>query len=76
MEKIRVSKLMSEQGLCSRREADDYIARGWVLVDGEPVTELGTRIFPTQRVTLAKETALAGCNGSPSALPALSRSDH
>ena len=53
MEKVRVSKLMSEQGLCSRREADSYIERGWVLVDGEPVTELGTRILPTQRITLA-----------------------
>ena len=54
MEKIRVSRLMSEQGICSRREADSYIERGWVLVDGIPVTELGTRIFPTQRITLAK----------------------
>jgi 23S rRNA pseudouridine2604 synthase len=54
MEKVRVSKLMSEQGICSRREADSYIERGWVLVDGIPVTELGTRIFPTQRITLAK----------------------
>ena len=54
MEKIRVSKLMSEQGLCSRREADGYIERGWVLVDGVPVTELGTRIYPHQRITLAK----------------------
>ncbi len=54
MEKIRVSKLMSEQGLCSRREADSYIERGWVLVDGEPVTELGTRIYPNQRITLAQ----------------------
>jgi 23S rRNA pseudouridine2604 synthase len=54
MEKIRVSKLMSEQGLCSRREADSYIERGWVLVDGVPVTELGTRVFPNQRITLAK----------------------
>jgi 23S rRNA pseudouridine2604 synthase len=53
MEKIRVSKLMSEQGLCSRREADSYIERGWVLVDGEPVTELGTRIYRTQNITLA-----------------------
>jgi 23S rRNA pseudouridine2604 synthase len=53
MEKIRVSKLMSEQGLCSRREADSYIERGWVLVDGEPVTELGTRIYRTQSITLA-----------------------
>jgi len=52
MEKIRLSKLMSEQGLCSRREADSYIERGWVLVDGQPVTELGTKILPTQRITL------------------------
>jgi 23S rRNA pseudouridine2604 synthase len=54
MEKVRVSKLMSEQGLCSRREADSYIEQGWVLVDGVPVTELGTRIYPNQRITLAK----------------------
>ena len=52
MEKIRLSKLMSEQGLCSRREADSYIERGWVLVDGKPITELGTRIDPSQRITL------------------------
>jgi len=53
MEKIRVSKLMSEQGICSRREADSYIERGWVLVDGQPVTQLGTRVYPNQRITLA-----------------------
>lgn len=52
MEKIRLSKLMSEQGLCSRREADEYIARGWVRVDGEVVSELGTKILPTQQITL------------------------
>lgn len=52
MEKTRLSKLMSEQGLCSRREADSYIERGWVLVDGAPVSELGTRIYPTQKITL------------------------
>ena len=45
---------MAEQGLCSRREADSYIERGWVLVDGVPVTELGTRIDPAQRITLAR----------------------
>jgi 23S rRNA pseudouridine2604 synthase len=54
MDKVRVSKLMSEQGICSRREADSYIERGWVLVDGVPVTELGTRIYPHQKITLAK----------------------
>jgi 23S rRNA pseudouridine2604 synthase len=53
--KIRISKLMSEQGLCSRREADAYIERGWVFVDGERVTELGSRAYPTQKITLSKE---------------------
>jgi 23S rRNA pseudouridine2604 synthase len=52
MEKIRLSKLMSELGICSRREADSYIEKGWVLVDGKPVSELGTKVFPTQKVTL------------------------
>jgi 23S rRNA pseudouridine2604 synthase len=55
MEKIRLSKLMSEQGLCSRREADDYIERGWVFVDGERITELGTRVYPDQKITLDRQ---------------------
>lgn len=54
MEKIRLSKLMSEQGLCSRREADRFIERGWVNVDGERVSELGTKIYPTQKIQLNK----------------------
>jgi 23S rRNA pseudouridine2604 synthase len=53
--KVRISKLMSEQGLCSRREADAYIERGWVFVDGERVTELGSRAYPTQKITLSRE---------------------
>jgi len=52
MEKIRLSKLMSEQGFCSRREADVYIELGWFLVDGEPVNELGSKFFPHQKITL------------------------
>jgi 23S rRNA pseudouridine2604 synthase len=43
---VRLSKRMSELGLCSRREADEWIPRGWVVVDGEPVTELGSRVRP------------------------------
>lgn len=54
MEKIRLSKLMSEQGLCSRREADKYIERGWVFVDGECISELGTKIYPSQKIKLNK----------------------
>lgn len=53
--KVRVSKLLSERGLCSRREADGYIERGWVFVDGERVTELGTRAYPEQEITLSRE---------------------
>lgn len=52
MEKIRLSKLMSTKGLCSRREADRYIEQGWVCVDGQPVCELGTKIYPSQTITL------------------------
>jgi 23S rRNA pseudouridine2604 synthase len=55
---IRVSKLLSEQGLCSRREADSYIARGWVWADGERVTELGTRVLPTAKLTLDQQAAM------------------
>jgi 23S rRNA pseudouridine2604 synthase len=50
---VRVAKLLAEQGVCSRREADDYIARGWVYADGVQVTELGTRVPPGTRLTLA-----------------------
>lgn len=52
MEKIRLSKLMSQQGLCSRREADSYIERGWVFVDGQRIAELGSKIFPNQEIKL------------------------
>ncbi len=45
---------MSERGMCSRREADEYIARGWVYVDGKKVEELGTRADPTAKITLDK----------------------
>src|SRR3954470_16875980 len=57
VEKVRLSKLMAAQGLCSRREADGYIERGLVFVDGERVTELGTKAFPTQRITLDRAAA-------------------
>ena len=40
----RLSKRMSELGLCSRREADEWIENGWVKVDGNVVTTLGARV--------------------------------
>ncbi len=50
--RLRLSKLMSEKGLASRREADEWIEQGWVRVDGEVVAELGTRVFPDQVITI------------------------
>jgi 23S rRNA pseudouridine2604 synthase len=46
----RLSKRMGELGLCSRREADEWIARGWVKVDGKVVDTLGVRVSPQARI--------------------------
>ena len=46
----RLSKRMGELGLCSRREADEWIARGWVKVDGRVVDTLGARVSPLARI--------------------------
>ncbi len=43
-EQIRLNKFMANSGICSRREADEYITKGLVKVNGEVVTELGTKI--------------------------------
>jgi 23S rRNA pseudouridine2604 synthase len=56
-ELVRLSKRMSELGLCSRREADEWIARGWVRVDGKVIAELGTKILPNQRITVERQAA-------------------
>ena len=47
---IRLNKYMSNAGICSRREADNYIAKGLVKVNGSVVTELGTKIQRTDVV--------------------------
>ena len=49
---LRLSKRMAELGLCSRREADEYIEKGWVRVDGRVVSELGARVTPGQAIEL------------------------
>lgn len=51
--KVRLSKLMSEKGICSRREADDLISKGLVYVDGIKIDQLGTKVDPKSHVTLA-----------------------
>jgi 23S rRNA pseudouridine2604 synthase len=50
----RLSKRMSELGLGSRRETDEWIAKGWVRVDGQIVSELGTRIDPDQQISIER----------------------
>lgn len=52
IEPVRISKLMAQRGMCSRREADAYIERGWVMVDGQVVSELGSKALPSQKITL------------------------
>jgi 23S rRNA pseudouridine2604 synthase len=46
---IRLNKRMADLGLCSRREADEWIARGWVLVNGEPAV-MGLPVAPDAKV--------------------------
>ena len=43
---------MSELGLCSRREADEWIENGWVRVDGLVISTLGTRVPPDARIEI------------------------
>jgi 23S rRNA pseudouridine2604 synthase len=45
----RLNKRMAELGLCSRREADDWIAKGWVRVDGQ-VAVMGLQVGPNARI--------------------------
>ncbi|MEO8058711.1 MAG: pseudouridine synthase [Burkholderiales bacterium] len=49
---MRLSKRMSELGIASRREADEWIAAGLVRVDDQIVKELGSRVVPSQRITV------------------------
>jgi 23S rRNA pseudouridine2604 synthase len=56
-EPIRLSKRMSELGLCSRREADEWIARGWVRVDGAVISELGSKVLPHQRISVERQAS-------------------
>lgn len=51
----RLSKRMGELGLCSRREADVWIAKGWVKVDGQVVNTLGTRVSREARIEVVRE---------------------
>jgi 23S rRNA pseudouridine2604 synthase len=49
----RVNKWLGQSGVCSRREAEDLIARGLISIDGETVTDTGRKILPGQTLVLA-----------------------
>lgn len=51
----RLSKIMAARGICSRREADLYISRGLVEVDGQIISELGTRVSADAKISLLPE---------------------
>ena len=52
---MRLNRFISQSGVCSRREADDFILAGVVTVNGQVVTELGTKIMPTDEVRFHDE---------------------
>ena len=52
---IRLNRFLAQSGFCSRREADDFITAGLVTVNGEIVTELGTKVKPTDEVKFNDE---------------------
>ena len=56
--KVRLNKYLADHGIASRRKCDELIAGGMVLVAGEPVVELGTRIDPTTQTVEASGTIL------------------
>lgn len=52
---VRLNRFVAQSGLCSRREADEFIAAGLVSVNGVIVTELGTKVWPTDVVKFNDE---------------------
>lgn len=55
----RVNRWLAQNGVCSRREADDLISRGLVSIDGETVNDAGRKIVAGQTLTLS-DTAVLG----------------
>ncbi|MCM1151630.1 MAG: rRNA pseudouridine synthase [Alistipes sp.] len=47
---MRLNRFLAQSGICSRREADDFITAGLVSVNGKIVTELGTKVLPSDEV--------------------------
>jgi len=56
-ETVRLSKLMAQRGVCSRREADAFIEQGLVSVNGVVIDRLGAKVAPDVEITLAPQAA-------------------
>lgn len=52
---MRLAKRMAHLGICSRREADAYIVKGWVKVNGEVITEKGHKVIESDKITLNQQ---------------------
>ncbi|MEE8414859.1 MAG: pseudouridine synthase [Desulfobacterales bacterium] len=56
MPMVRLQKFLSSAGVCSRRQGEEYIKKGYVKVNGEVVIELGTKVDPTRdRIEIDRE---------------------
>lgn len=55
-EEMRINKFIAHAGLCSRRDADEYVKAGKVKVNGKVVTELGSKVKKTDNVVVAGQT--------------------
>jgi 23S rRNA pseudouridine2604 synthase len=55
---VRLNKRMSELGICSRREADDWIEKGWVQVNGR-VALMGMQVSAADKIEVLKEASKA-----------------
>lgn len=55
MEKERLQKIIATRGYCSRRKAEELIVKGLVKVEGQVVTELGSKFDPSAEITIANK---------------------
>lgn len=54
-EGVRINKYLADQGLCSRREAETLIQKGWVKVNGQVLDQLGYKVRASDKVTVDKK---------------------
>ena len=63
MEEERLQKFIANQGICSRRKAEEYISSGRIKVNGEVVTELGTKINPSKDIIEVDDKKISNIAG-------------